>query len=367
MTQKPVLLIALAKRYGGAEVRVFDLAKAFHGRIPYAVVTIKGSVLDERLEAAGLHRRPQQYGRGDPRLAQVIGHLIRDEGYQIVDAHNPQSQLWGLLAGKRAHVPVLVSTVHLAYGRVQTESYRGWLYEQVLRLNRRWGCRFITVSESIRDYLYGLGVPQVSLIDNAVDLESIACSEPDLSWREALGWSAENVVFAVVGRLEPQKGHSYLIEALRLAVKKHPQIRCILVGEGHLRPSLERQITESNLGEMIHLAGFRRDVQAILSASDVFCLSSLAEGLPYAMLEAVAHRLPLLVTAVDGLQERLDHLKTAYLVPPAEPQALAEGMCWLVDHPEMAGVLGQAAYDMVRVRFSPDRMVRETLAIYNTF
>jgi glycosyltransferase involved in cell wall biosynthesis len=362
--EQAVLLVALARRYGGAEVRVFDLARAFHGRFPYAVVTIKGSVLDDRLTAAGLTTRPQSLGRGDPRLAQAIGHLIRTEGYQIVDAHNPQSQLWGLWAAKRAHVPVLVSTVHLAYGRVQNDSFRGRLYEQVLRLNYRWGCRFVTVSESIRDYLHDIGVPQVALIDNAIDLDAIAHPEPDLTWREALGWDQDKVVVAVVGRLEPQKGHTYLVEALRQAVARRPQLRCILVGEGHLRPSLTQQIVTAQVAEYIHLAGFRGDVPAILSGSDVFCLSSLAEGLPYAMLEAVAHRLPLLVTAVDGMAERLTHRETAYMVPPANPEALADGLCWLVDHPEEAQRLGLAAHQMVRERFNPERMVAETLAIY---
>ena len=184
----PVLLVALAKRYGGAEVRVFDLAQAFNGRFPYAVVTIEGSVLDQRLAAAGLERRPLALGRGDLRLARRISQIIKQEGFRIVDAHNPQSQFWGLWAAKRAQVPVLVSTVHLAYGRVQNDSYRGWLYEQVLRLNNRWHCRFITVSQSIRSYLYDLSVPNVALIDNTVDLHAMALSEPDWSWRQELGW-----------------------------------------------------------------------------------------------------------------------------------------------------------------------------------
>ena len=360
-----VLLVALAKRYGGAEVRVFDLARAFHGHLPYAVATLPGSVLHERLLAAGLNTVPLAYGRGDPRLAWALYRLIRQGGYQIVDAHNPQSQWWGLLAAQFAHVPVRVSTVHLAYGRVQTDSLRGKLYEQVLRLNRRWGCRFVTVSQSIRSYLHDLGVAQVALIDNAVDLDALAAPAPDRGWRQALGWGPDTFVVTVVGRLEPQKGHTYLVEALRLARPRCPQLRCLLVGEGRLRPELEQQIAAAGVADVIHLAGFRRDVPALLAGSDAFCLSSLAEGLPYALLEATAQRLPLLVTRVDGMAELLADRQTALLVPPADPQALADGLCWLAQNPPAARALGQAAYDLVRQRFDPQRMVQQTLAVYS--
>lgn len=365
-----VLLVALAKRYGGAEVRVFDLARAFHGRLPYAVATLPGSVLHERLLAAGLNAVPLAYGRGDPRLAWAIYRLIRQGGYQVVDAHNPQSQWWGLLAAQLAHVPVRVSTVHLAYGRVQSDSLRGKVYEQVLRWNRRWGCRFVTVSQSIRRYLHELGVAQVALIDNAVDLDAVqqaakaASGAPDQDWRQALGWGAETFVVTTVGRLEPQKGHTYLVEAVRLAQERCPQLRCLVVGEGRLRPDLEQQIAAAGVAERIHLAGFRRDVPALLASSDAFCLSSLAEGLPYALLEATAQRLPLLVTRVDGMAELLTDRQTALFVPPADPQALADGLCWLAQNRQAAQALGQAAYDLVRQRFDPQRMVRQTLAVY---
>ncbi|MCA9875412.1 MAG: glycosyltransferase [Anaerolineales bacterium] len=362
--QQPVLLVALAQRYGGAEVRVFDLAQAFDGRFPYAVVTIQGSVLDQRLEQAGLQRRPMTLSRGDPRLAWKIKQLIEDEGFQVVDAHNPQSQLWGLLAARWADVPVLVSTVHLAYGRVQTDSFRGKLYEQVLRLNKRWRCRFVTVSQSIRDYLHDLGVADVALIDNTVDLAVLADHEPDWRWREALGWGGEAFVVTAVGRLEPQKGHKYLVEAMQQAVAERPNIRCLIVGEGFLRPELAQQIAAANLQNVVQLAGFRRDIPAILSTSDVFCLSSLAEGLPYAMLEAVAHQRPLLVTAVDGMAELLTDQKTAYLVPPADPQALALGIIWLHDNPDERAHLAAAAHHLIQTRFDPARMIRETVDIY---
>lgn len=365
MLHQPVLLVALARRYGGAEGRVLDLATAFEGQVDYTVATLQGSPLQRRLQEAGLAVRPLDYSRGDPRLLWRLGQLIRAGGYQVVDGHNPQSQWWGLLAGRLVGVPVLVSTVHLAYGRVQTDSGRGRLYEQVLQLNRRWGCRFITVSQSIRDYLYSLGVQKVSLIHNAIDLDKIGSGPAESGWRKQLGWDERCFVVTMVGRLESQKGYPFMLAAMAEAVQRCPLLRCLIVGEGRLRAELEQQVADLGLGNYVHLAGFRDDVPAVLRASDGFCLSSLAEGLPYALLEAAAQRLPLLVTRVDGMAELLTHGQDSFLVPAGNPQALADGLCWLVQNPAGAKQLGQNGYQLVRARFNPAKMVAETLAIYN--
>ena len=362
----PVLLVALSRGYGGADVRVFDLARSFHGRIPYAVAVLSHSPLQQKLAAAGLAARPLPYARSDPRLAWRLYQIIREEGFCVVDGHNPQSQLWGLLAGRLAGAPVLVSTVHHAYGLVENLRLRDRLYERVLRFNIRWGCRFVTVSQSIYDYLRQLGVPQSDLFlsYNAIDLEAAAARPPDFSWRQALGWGADTVVIINVGRLETQKGHKYLLQALRMAVQERPQLRCVLVGEGRLRPALERQIADLQLSDVVHLAGFRRDVAALLGSSDVFCLASLYEGLPYALLEAAAYRLPFVVTAVDGMAELLTDEQNALLVPPADPAALAAALVRLADDPEKRAALGQAGRELVRRRFAPEVMVAETLSVY---
>jgi glycosyltransferase involved in cell wall biosynthesis len=118
------------------------------------------------------------------------------------------------------------------------------------------------------------------------------------------------------------------------------------------------------LQDRIHFAGFRDDIPALLQASDAFCLPSLSEGLPYALLEAGSYRLPLLVTRVGGMAELLTHKQTAFLAPPADPLALAEGLRWLIDHPQETSVLGQAAFDLIRQRFNPEKMIAQTLAVY---
>ncbi len=362
----PVLLVALSQGYGGADVRVFDLAKAFHGRISYAVATLHNSPLQQKLDAAGLQTRPLPYARSDPRLLWKIRHLIKEEGFQIVDAHNPQSQFWGLLAAKLTATPMCVSTVHHAYGDVDHIRLRDKLYEKVLLANIRWRCQFITVSQSIYTYLQQVGVKQenLALIHNAIDLPAIAAQIGDNSWRETLDWGEGTVVIIIVGRLEPVKGHTYLLQALQTAVQTHPQLRCLIVGDGRLREEIETEIITRNLSAYVYLAGFRDDVTTLLSGSDIFCMASLSEGLPYALLEASAFKLPFVVTNVDGIAELFTDKKNALLLPVADVQALSDALCQLADNPQERSTLGQSAYDFVQSRLQPERMLADTFAIY---
>ncbi len=362
----PILIIDLAKRYGGAEVRVLDTAKSLHGQYPYAVATLTSSPLHQRLEAANLVALPVPYSRGDPRLLFFFWRAIRQKGYKVLDAHNVQSQFWGHLAAGLTGAEK-VSTVHSAYKIEHNSSLKGRLYEQVLRLNARWGVQFIVVSEAVDTYLKSIGIQpnRISLIHNGLHPPKSSSLEQGLTLLDNLGWEKDVYIVIVVARLEPVKGHTFLIEAFSQAVKERPQLRCLIVGEGRTRPALESQIRQAKLGNKVHLTGFRDDIPALLSLSNAFCLPSLSEGLPFALLEACGHRLPLLVSQVGGMAEFLTHKHTAYLVPPSEAEALAEGLCWLVDHPEKAAVMEQAAFDYVQQRFNPDEMISKTLAVYH--
>ncbi len=362
----PVLIIDLAKRYGGSEVRVLALAEGLHGRYPYAVAALAGSPLHRRLEAAKLIALPVPFSRGDPRLIFFLARSMRRAGYEILDAHNVQSQFWGHLAAMLNRATKRVSTVHSAYRLEHNGSAKGWLYEQVLRLNSWWGVQFVVVSEAVYAYLQGIGIPpdRISLIHNSIQLPVQPPLGRDLSFRKSLGWAEDTFVVVVVARLEPVKGHQFLIEAMSQLAIERPQLRCLIVGDGRTRASLETLVEQFQLRDRIHFTGFRDDIPALLDASDAFCLPSLSEGLPYSLLEACGRRLPLLVTQVGGMATLLTHRQTAYLVPPSNPAALAEGLDWLMDHPKEAGALGQAGYDLVCQKFNLDEMIAKTLAVY---
>jgi glycosyltransferase involved in cell wall biosynthesis len=361
---RPVMVVDLAKRFGGADVRVLQLAAALRGRSPCTVATLAGSPLHGRLGAAGLPRLPLARRRADPRVALDLARALRQGGYGAIDAHNPQSQLWALAAGLLARVPVRVTTVHSQYLAEHGGTARGRAYEAVLRLNRLLGSRFVAVSEATRDYLRALGVPEarLSLIPNAV-----APAEPAPEGRAAVlgDWPADSWVVGVVARLEPVKGVDDLLAAVAVLAPERPRVRCLVVGDGRARAALEAQAARLQLDGRVRFTGFRDDVGALLSGLDAFCLPSHSEGLPFALLEACAHRLPLLVTGVGGMAALLDDGDTAHVVPPRDPAALADRLRAMADRPDEAAAMAARAHDLVRERFSLDAMVASTLAVFS--
>jgi glycosyltransferase involved in cell wall biosynthesis len=360
---RPILIVDLAKRFGGAEVRVLELARGLNGRRPYAVAVLAGSPLHERLRAAGLQALPVPYGRGDPRIVSHFVRAIRRQGFGVVDAHNVQSQLWAHVAASLGGVPRRVSTVHSAYGLEHAGSARGRLYDVVLRLNQHLGVQFVVVSEAVHTHLLKLGVPErsIALVHNQVAVLPEAGTRSEV--RTSLGLEPEDFVVAVVARLEPVKGHVHLLEAVRRVAVDRPMLRLLIVGDGRLRTELERQVKATRLSDRVTFTGFRDDVARLLEASDAFCLPSLSEGLPFALLEAVAHRLPLLVSRVGGMAVALEDT-CARFVPPEDPEALARELQWLLDHPAEAQAMALRALEALRPYFGQEEMIAKTLAAY---
>jgi glycosyltransferase involved in cell wall biosynthesis len=172
------------------------------------------------------------------------------------------------------------------------------------------------------------------------------------------GW-----VVGSVARLVPQKGQRFLLDAAPLILARHPEIRFVFVGEGPSRADLEAQARAMGIEDHVILTGERPDVPAWLASFDVFALPSVFEGLCYAVIEAQAARVPVVATPVGGVRETVVDHETGLIVPHEDPKALADAICWLLEHPVEARTLSDEAARRVE-RFSKQRMVEETLALY---
>jgi glycosyltransferase involved in cell wall biosynthesis len=366
MTVTP-LIVNLSLRYGGADVRVIALAQAFAARnMHYTVAVIPNSGLQRKLAAEGLNHIVVPHGRGSPLAAAFIRGIVNDGKYNVVDAHNLQSQFWSHTATLGMKNIQRISTVHSSYRFEFGSSIKGHSYEQVIRLNAVQGCRFITVSEAVRDYLtdtVGIDAARINLIHNSIPLPTDPQPNKNHALIHELGWTDKTII-AVVGRLEVVKGHEFLIRALTSLKPIYPQLRCLVVGDGRIRDILELQIADAGLGDIIHFAGFRDDVNTLLQASDIFAIPSLSEGLPYALLEASAQKVPVLASAVGGMAQLLRHKETAYLVPPSDAPALAEGLRWLLDNVDKRQAMAEAAYQHVKQAYSIEALLEQTLAVY---
>jgi glycosyltransferase involved in cell wall biosynthesis len=170
-------------------------------------------------------------------------------------------------------------------------------------------------------------------------------------------------VIGSVARLVPQKGHRFLLDAAPRILERHPRARFVLVGEGPARADIERQAHRAGIEEHVLLVGERADVPAWLASFDVFALPSLFEGLCYAVIEAQAAGVPVVATPVGGVRETVIDHETGLVVPRKDPVALADAICWVLEHPAAARALSLEARRRVE-RFSKERMVEETITLY---
>jgi glycosyltransferase involved in cell wall biosynthesis len=362
---RPVLIVCLSSGFGGADVRVLQMAAGLHGRRDYAVATLTGSPILQKLREKGLNAIEMGRSRADPRLLGRFLTLLRSGRFQVVDAHNPQSQFWALIAARLANIPVLVSTVHHVYAKSDGSAPKRRLYRSVLALNRALGCRFVTVSKEIAASLEQAGIDAGRMIvsDNAVDMAA-----PDLgaalALRQKLGWNGKTVV-GIFGRLAPQKGHADLLEALSRLTAEQNDLRCLVVGSGDLMAPLTARTKEQGLEGRVHFTGFRDDVPALMQVVDIICQPSLYEGLPYTVLEAAALGKPMILSRVGAIPDHFEHARSARLIEPGDVPGLVRELRWCCRNAEAGEAMGLAARSLVQGRFSLKRVIAETTAVYD--
>jgi len=182
--------------------------------------------------------------------------------------------------------------------------------------------------------------------------------------RQSLGFEDGNPIIIVVGRLEPQKGHRVLLEALPTVRREFPGVRMVCVGEGALRAELEQQVADSGLADTVRFVGQQSNVVDWLALATVTVLPSFYEGLPLAAIETLATGRAMVATAVDGTPEVVVDGATGLTVPPGDPAQLARAICRLLRDRSLREKLALAGRDWVLERFSEDRQVQRTAALY---
>jgi glycosyltransferase involved in cell wall biosynthesis len=301
-------------------------------------------------------------GRFDPRiLADLIG-LVRARGAGILHVHGYAAADFGRLAA-RATGARLVLHEHFADPRMPG-------YQALAdRLQRRYTHGAIAVSGSTRDFLVKQRfVPpeRVRLIWNGAPLDEFAPVPRALALalRRALGLSEDALVFGTVGRLSAQKGHVFLLEAAARVLPRHPRARLLVVGDGDLGSELRERARALGIEDRTLFAGHRSDVAELLGVLDVFCISSLYEGTPLALFEAMAAGKAIVSTAVDGCREVLTEGETGLLVPPADAAALAAALERAISDPGLREALATQARAASR-RYDVSACVESMQAFYD--
>lgn len=344
----------------GGEAQVLELAKRLIRRGHDALVVCPpGSALVRRLGREGIPWHSiLMRGEWDIRAACALARVLRRWRPDVVHLHTSHAHTLGLLACGlgRSEVRVVVSR------RVDFPLHRGMLgrFKYGDRVDR-----FIAVSERIRGILLGAGLSpsNVITIHSGIDLGKFDHVGSSNGFWDGFGLPRGALLVGNVAALAPHKDQYTLLQAARRVVERISPVRFLIVGEGELEGVLRRQRDEMGLREQVVFTGFRWDVGAILRILDVFVLSSYLEGLGSSVLDAMLCALPVVATQVGGIPEMVADGRSGLLVPPRDPDALADAIGALLKDEDRRKRFGQEGRRLVE-RFDIEETVHRTERVY---
>jgi glycosyltransferase involved in cell wall biosynthesis len=298
----------------------------------------------------------------DEAAIRELAAWLRREEIDLVHAHMYRAEVVGTRAAVAAGVPVIMATVHSSRVRPAAD------VELLARLTPSMD-RLIVPSDAIEAKVRAEGRDRsrFAVIPNGVDLSRFAAPAPRCGIRSELRIPASAPVLGVVARLEAEKGHRFLVDAMPAILEAAPDAWLLLVGDGSEADALRAQAASlgRHVASRICFVGRREDVSAITADLDVAVLPSLREAQGISILEAMARRVPVVATAVGGIPEVIASGVDGMLVPPGDPGALAAAIGRLLADPEMRRRIGDAGYRTVADRYSIDAQVRRTEVIYD--
>lgn len=293
---------------------------------------------------------------------------MRRERYAIVHTHSSKAGILGRLAARLAGVPVIIHTVH----GWSFHDYMPALTRRAYILLERWMARncaalIVVAAADIRKGLdAGVGRPgQYCLIRSAIPLE-IFTPRPDdrRAVRRELGLPDDAPVVGNVGRFSAQKNPLEWVRVAAIIAGAAPQARFLLVGDGPLRPEVQALLAQTGLAGRVVLPGLRRDVARMLAAMDVFLLTSLWEGLPRVIPQALATGLPVVATRADGSAEAIEPGVTGCLCAPGDLECLAQRVLELLAAPDLRAALGANGRRTAQQEYDLNAMIAKIDALY---
>ena len=372
MTAARVLQIAESAGWAGGEAYLLKLAGALdRTRFRLEVVVPGPGPLVDRLRALGVdtHELALAERLVSPAALTALVRLLRDRAPAIVQSHGARSNVYTRIAARLARVPVVLSTVHNSLFDYEVSTLRRHLYVAAERWTSGWSDRVVAVADAVaRDLVqrYGLPAGRVVTVKNGIDADAFRPRRPAAAVRAELGLGPEDRPIGVAARMTAQKGHVHLLGALPDIAARVPGLACVLIGDGPLRGELEALARALGVAGRCRFVGARADVADLVAALEIVALPSRSEGLPFALLEAMALGRPVVATSVGGNPEVVEDGRTGWLVPPGDAGALARAILGLLEDPEAARAMGARGAARVRAEFSLARMVGALETLYAT-
>jgi glycosyltransferase involved in cell wall biosynthesis len=362
-----VLELLVTTSPGGGPKQVYDLIRHLpREEFQFVVVGPRDGVFFERFEDLGVRVEELPIRRLGMRHLLSTIRLIRAQGIQVVHTHGKGPGLYGRVAAWWTGVP----SVHTFHG-IHYSGY-SWLGQQLyLALERRL-CRRtraiinVTVSQEAEGLGLGLFLPsQSAVVVNGIDFEELdrIIATAPIS-RESLGLTADDLVLGCVTRFDPIKRVETLLQAFELLAPGIPRLTLLLVGGGGEEDRIRRLVAKMGLGKRVIFTGFLENSVRIYPALDLYVATSLKEGLPLSLVEAMGASLAVVATDVPGHRDVVVHGETGLLVPAGDPAALAAAIAGLLADPERRRRLGEAGRQRALKEFSIQPMTAGTAEVY---
>ena len=352
---------------GGAEKLVLDIARktAALGH-PCAICVLWGDagLLEDRpiedIEVIRLRRKI----KWNPFLVWTLYRVLKQMMPDIVHTHLIHATLLGRLASRWASVPVIVTTEH---NTSNWQAKYGFLH-RVYRWTARWNTMIFAVSDAVMERMVRIGrigEQSIQVLYNGIDVRAFDKTRKRMDKRSN---SKMSPVIGTVGRLDPRKGHRYLLEASVEIIRQYPEASILIIGDGKMESSLKQIASSLGLNERNNqFLGVQKNTSDYLESMDVFVLPSVEEGLGIAILEAMAAGVPVVATSVGGIPEIVTHGETGLLVEPKNPKMLTDAVLDLLAHPDKADRLSQNAKIMVMKKYNIHGTVEQLMSYYQQF
>jgi len=362
-----ILHIYQNSKIGGVQQQLLSLLKAYSRERFNPIFCCLGpkeeigkEIEETKIEFIPLNKL--RYNRFSLGIVLELYRLMKKKQIHVVRTHRYRSNLYGRLAAFLAGVPVIIASVHDNY-RTDKRPKRRIMNRILSKITDK----IVAVSEDVKEDIIrydSIDPSKIEVIPNGIDVERFNPEKNTTDIRKEFSLEDDDIVIGFIGRIVPAKGLEYLLNALPYLKEEFKSIKLLIVGEGSLVEKLKESAKKNNIFDNILFTGRRRDIPEILASINIFVMPSIAEGLPNALLEAMAMGKPIVTTEVGGIPEIVKNGFNGLLVPPRDTLSLSKAIKELISNDRLAAKLGQAARDLVHDNLSIKAIAQKWQSLY---